>query len=287
MIKRFSAVVVALGLTGAGCASQLGQTMPNCDTDTVTNAVLITAQSVQGAAYVPCVNDLKPGWDYEPLEARSGQTRFWLSSDRVGGHFLEVTFEASCDLSDAGQVTSDEPAIPRYEAHVESDFFVLVTVIPEGSGQELRDYASEVTQEIGSSRVKNRLVKALVDATDSPTADRIDRALDAGGAVMVVGARELEEGTVELHIRRAGEPGDLVVRGLEPDEAVEEVAGPMGDPVYRATWHYPFENGCVTYEFDAEGVGAESIAYDVMDALGFIDLAPIREYGDSVGYILP
>ncbi len=104
---------------------------------------------------------------------------------------------------------------------------------------------------------------------------------------MVIGPREHEDGTVELHIRHPGETIVEVVPGMSPAKAIEEIAEPLGDPVYRATWCYPFEGGCVTYRFDAKGAGAERIAGEVKTALGFMDLAPIRKYGKQHGYIVP
>lgn len=286
MRRRLAAVAVA-ALAAAGCSTELGRTTPECDTDAIDSATIISAQSVAGAAYVPCVDELRPGWSYEHLQARRGQTRFWLSSDRVGQRFLEVTFEASCDLSGAVEVPSDEVGITRWAEDVEEDLFVEVVVIPEGDDQELRGYADEVAREIGAGRVEKRLVRARVDASDRPTLDRIESALDDGAAAVLVGPRELEEGTVEVHLRRGRSPEITVWKDVDPDEAVEEIAEPLGDPTYRAVWYYPFEGGCVTYRFDAEGIGAEHIAYDVMEALGFRDLAPIREIGESAGYEVP
>ncbi len=284
--RRSSAIVAAAALLAAGCGSQLGRNTPSCDESVITNAIIISAQSVAGTAYVPCVQELKPGWDYEHLEARRGQTRFWLSSDRVGQRFLEVTLEPSCPLDPDRLTASDEDAIPLYVEETEADFFVEIIVVPEGDEPELRDYAAEVVDQIGSERFGERLVRAYLDATDSPTARRIETALAAGHAALVVGPREVEEGTVEMH--RIGRGGAEDVRpGLDPMEAVEEVAEGLGPPVYRATWRYPFEGGCVTYRFNARGIGAERIRYEVMDALGFLDLGPLRRLGEQFGYVVP
>jgi hypothetical protein len=151
----------------------------------------------------------------------------------------------------------------------------------------LVEYAGAVAQEIGSDRVGTRLVRATIDATGDSTSDRIDRALDAGAAAFVVGTLEMEDGTVEVHRRPRGASAATVQRSMSPDDAIEEVAAPLGDPVYRSRWYYPFENACVTLEFDAAGIGAERIGYEVMDALGFLDLGPIREFGEPFGYVIP
>ena len=286
-MRRFLPAVIALSLTAGACNSQLGQTIPACDPDQITNSIIITAQSVRGAAYIPCVNELQPGWEYEHLAVRRGQTRFWISSDRVGHRFLEVTFEGSCDYSGAAAAHSDEDGIPLFVRETEADFSIDVTFIPEGDDLQLEEHAAGLALDLGSDRFGDRLVKAVVDLSDDPTAARIEAALDAGRAALVVGPREYEEGTVELHYVRRGRGDTTVERGLTAEEAIEEVAGPLGAPEYRATWYYPFANGCVTYEIDAEGAGAERIASEVRDAIGFLDLGPIRQFGETVGYVVP
>ncbi|MCB2222773.1 MAG: hypothetical protein KQH83_01260 [Actinobacteria bacterium] len=285
MIARRLVPLLAAALVASGCSGTLGRVMPACDNDRINSAVLITGQSVAGAEYIPCIEDLKPGWTYEHLQAERGRTRFWLGSDRVGLRFLEVAFEGSCDLSGAVRAPSDEPDIERWVEDVEEDLFVEVVLIPEGDDPGLRDHAADLVSEVGGGRVETRLVRVTLDATDRPTAERIDDALRSGAAAFVIGPRELEEGTVEVHVMRGG--GEEVWPGMEPEHAVEEIAEYLGDPVYRAVWYYPFGHGCVTYRFDAKGIGAEDVAYDVMDSLGFLDLGPLRDLGEDLGYVLP
>jgi len=280
-------MLLATAVMASGCSTHLGRTTPVCDENVISTAVILSAQSVRGTAYVPCINNLQPGWEYEHLVARSGQSRFWLNSDRVGDHFLEVTLASSCDITGAAERNSDEAPIPLYIDEITIDYRVNVTIVPEGEGGDQGDYAAEIAQEIGATRVGNRLVQVTLDSSDLPTAERIRLALDKGRAVMVVGPREHEDGTVELHIQHGGETVAEVTPGMRPTDAVEEIAEPLGDPVYRATWYYPFESGCVTYRFDAKGAGSEQIAREVMTALGLLDLAPIREYGEQFGYIIP
>ena len=280
-------VLIAAAVLASGCNSQLGRSGLACGEDTIANTIILSAQSVKGTAYIPCINDLKPGWENEHMVARSGQSRFWLSSDRVGDRFLEVTLEGSCDITGAVEQDSDEAPIALYIGEITIDYQVSVTIVPEGGAGIHSDYAAEVAQEIAATRVGNRLVQVSLDSSDLPTSERIRLALDDGRAVMVVGAREHEDGTVELHVLQPGGSVVEVVPGMTPAKAVEEIAEPLGDPVYRATWYYLFEGGCVTYRFDARGAGVERIAREVRTALGFMDLAPIREYGEQHGYIVP
>jgi len=290
VIRRLLPLILAGALVASGCISHLGRRIPGCggdDINEINNAIILTAQSVRGSAYVPCISELKPGWQYEHLEARTGQTRFWISSDRVGERFLEVTFTGSCDLTGAAETPSDELGIRLFVEEIEADFYVRITVIPEGGGQDYRAYALEIAQDIGTMRVDNRLVSALIDSTDLPTAVRIRLSLADGQAVFVVGALEHEEHTVELHFLAPGDSVPTVLPGLSAREAVEKVGELLGDPHYRAVWHYPFQNGCVTYRIDATGLGVDRISYEIKDALGFLLLAPLREYGETVGFNIP
>jgi len=287
VIRRLTPALVALAVLASGCNSQLGRAEPACGEDVITSAITLSAQSVRGAEYVPCIRDLKPGWKYEHLVARSGQTQFWLSSDRVGDRFLEVTLEGSCDLAGTTLAESDEPGIELHVGAVVEDYHVLITVVPEGDDDDHENYAAEIVAEIGATRIDNRLVEAIIDDSDLPTAERIRLAVGAGRAVLAVGARDYEERTVELHVVHPGETMVSVTAGLDAAEAVEEVAAPLGEPEYRAVWHYVFGNGCVTYRFDASGAGVERIEREVKGSLGFTPLGPLREYGEQIGYIIP
>ena len=56
--------------------------------------------------------------------------------------------------------------------------------------------------------------------------------------------------------------------------------------------HFPedlssFRSACVTYEFDAEGPGVDTLPTDVQEALGLYPVDPLRAYGDQVGWVIP
>ena len=191
MRHRAVVLILAAALLGSGCNSQLGREEPGCDTDTIGTTLILSAQSVRGAAYVPCIHDLKPGWTYEHLVARSGQSRFWISSDRVGVRFLEVTFEGWCDLGGALAEDSDEDHIPLFVDVRREDFHIRMTVVPEGNDETHIEYAAELVAEISATRVEDRLVEARVDSADLPTTERIRSALGQGrieGDLLAVGA---------------------------------------------------------------------------------------------------
>jgi hypothetical protein len=274
--------VLAAALAASGCHTGLGRSIPACDQDRITNTLILEAQSVRGAAYAPCVEELPPGWEYEHMMARSGEARFWISSDRVGDRFLEVRFEESCDVSGAREAISDEEGIPRFVEDLDVDFRLPVTLIPEGDVADLVGYTESIALDIWATRVQGRLVRVAIDDGGPTTAERIRAALDDGDAALVVGPRDLEEGTVELHL-----PGGKVSGGLSIAEALDEAADRLGEPTYRSDWYYPFTNGCVTYLIDAEGPGVERVAPEVLDAVGFIDLGWMRGFGEQYGYVLP
>ncbi len=286
-MRHPAAVVVAVAVLCSACAREdVGRSVPACDPSQITNTIILEAQSVPDVEYIPCVNDLKAGWSFEDVEAHSGRSRFWIDSDRVGERFLEVTLEASCELGGAVQVPSDEGFVPLFVEVERFDYALPVVVVPEGEGTENRAYALSLAEDLGTSIVRDRAVRVTVDAGDDPTEDRITRALESNAAVLVVGAREAEEGSVELYLPASEgemvEPQRLSLRG-----ALDEVEDTLGDPAYRATWHYLFRGGCVTYRFDASGPGIDSLPRDVQEAVGLYPVDPLRELGVEYGYVLP
>jgi hypothetical protein len=52
---------------------------------------------------------------YNSAEIVSGHATFWLDSDVTGGQALTVTLSATCDLSGATQVRSDQPGTRRFD----------------------------------------------------------------------------------------------------------------------------------------------------------------------------
>ena len=143
MIRPRLALLVGMALVVSACGNeQIGRSIPSCDPNQASSTILIAAQSVYGAEFIPCVDDLKAGWAYEHLQARRGRSRFWLSSDRVGFKFLEVTVQSTCDLGDALQVPSDEPGVPLFMDVERSDAVLPIVVIPEGDRTNSRASSS-------------------------------------------------------------------------------------------------------------------------------------------------
>jgi hypothetical protein len=110
-----------LAATVSGCASDTTATsaLPSCrggDDGAAANAVLLMAQSVPSAAFVPCLRTALPlGWGFHHLDARNGVSRFWLDSDRDGEKAIEVRLEPSCDTSGTTEIPSDRDEMDRFE----------------------------------------------------------------------------------------------------------------------------------------------------------------------------
>jgi hypothetical protein len=152
-----------------------------------------------------------------------------------------------------------------------------VVVIPIADRH--RDYASWVSARFLSEEVKGRDLVAYLDETDRPISEKVAAAHEAGSPVVIIDDAEVETETVSL--RRVGEEEES---GLEFDEAVEEIDDDVDDPVYRARWFYTFEKGCVRYDIDAEGEGAQSVNTDVARAMGLYPMEEIYELARQAGY---
>ena len=87
-------LLVALG----GCTAVETAGAPQC-TDTARLAVV--AQSVPGAAYVPCLAELPTGWEVTHFEPSSEGTELGLLSDRADGREVDVRFRRHCDVGGA------------------------------------------------------------------------------------------------------------------------------------------------------------------------------------------
>jgi hypothetical protein len=93
-------------LTTASCGITAETATPDCSS---VERLALVAQSVPGAAYLPCVRELPTGWRATGFDAADGSTRLSLLSDRSGGRPVEVVLQARCD------VTGASPAAPRAE----------------------------------------------------------------------------------------------------------------------------------------------------------------------------
>ena len=120
------AVLACAVLLGAGALAGCGEhtstaaitTPPLCPVgnNDAGNGVVLMAQSVPTATWVPCVRRSLPlGWGFHHLDARDGEARFWLDSDRDGTQAVEVRLQETCDISDSTEIASDRDGMRRYE----------------------------------------------------------------------------------------------------------------------------------------------------------------------------
>jgi hypothetical protein len=114
--------LLALAVVGGatGCASDTTATteLPTCATgdQTASHGVLLMAQSVPTASWVPCLRTTLPlGWTFQHLDARNEISRFWLNSDRDGDRAIQVRLEKSCDTAGATEIPSDQEGLRRFE----------------------------------------------------------------------------------------------------------------------------------------------------------------------------
>ena len=108
--------VIALAVWQGGVAffpaENIGASAPECGTG---HSMILAAQAVPSAALVPCVTTLPPGWQVSGADITSGHASFWLDSDRAGAQAVTITLSATCDVSDAQQLPSDQPSARRFD----------------------------------------------------------------------------------------------------------------------------------------------------------------------------
>jgi hypothetical protein len=105
-----AAVMLAAGTLLAGCAAA-GETVPGCG-DPLRLAII--AQSVPSAAYVPCIQDLAPGWSSSGFDPSQDGTGFLLNSDRSPGQPVTVRLTVACLTGGASPSPSRGPGVLTY-----------------------------------------------------------------------------------------------------------------------------------------------------------------------------
>jgi hypothetical protein len=267
-------------MLSAGCANQqLGRRIVECDgpSQDLGTSIILTAQAVPGTEYIPCVDALRPGWQFEHVEARSGQAYFTLHSDRMGLDFLRVTLLPSCDIGAATEVRSDERGVALSVEVLEETTDFAVVVIPVADRHH--DYAAWVSSRFMSEEVNGRDIVANLDESARPISEKVSSAHAAGVPVIIIDDAEVDTETVSL--RRVGDEEES---GLDFEEALAEIGDDVDDPAYEARWFYTFEGGCVRYDIDAKGEGAQTVKSDVARAIGLYPMEEIYELARQAGY---
>jgi hypothetical protein len=135
---RRAAVLVAAAAALSGCAQPVsfGSELAACadgDDGTPSNGVVLMAQAVRTASWVPCLEAMPVGWHFADLEAQNGSARFWLDSDRFGMRAIEVRLTESCSTEGATEIPSDRDRMRRFER--------VTQVSPDYVGQRLYRFA--------------------------------------------------------------------------------------------------------------------------------------------------
>jgi tRNA A-37 threonylcarbamoyl transferase component Bud32 len=86
--------------------------VPDCGTG---HAMILAAQAVPSAAFLPCIAALPSGWTAADPEIASGQASFVLNSGQPGVQTVTITLTATCDTAGAQQIPSDQPGMRRFE----------------------------------------------------------------------------------------------------------------------------------------------------------------------------
>ena len=79
------------------------------------HAMILAAQAVPSAAFLPCIAALPPGSITADPEIASGRASFVVNSGQAGLQEVTVTLTATCDTSGAQQIPSDQPGMRRFE----------------------------------------------------------------------------------------------------------------------------------------------------------------------------
>ncbi len=260
---------LGLMLLTTSCANtELGRSLPECEGD-VTATMVILIQSVPEAEFVPCINELKLGWEYIDLVPKLGDTRFWISSDRIGDRFLEVILTEECSVDQSQDGIEIRQGVTQYRdvAVVRPRAVVVVSALTG----DMVPYAEEVGDLLELS-IEHRIVTAIFDGRSIPLAEKIDAAHGTGAALVFV---EQQDELNSPSTAGLALPGEAAIRpGVELDEVVSLIGDHLAEPSFRGEWITVVDGGCITYRFDAKGPEVAGLTQTITEALG---LFPSRE----------
>jgi hypothetical protein len=269
-------LVMALAL---GACNNLGLGEADCSdpADDVSSSNIMTVQAVPTAKYTPCLNELRLGWDSVDWFAENG--RAGIKIIESFNTFLSATVTESCDVSDAVAVESGYPDIQRFEDIELQPTAIEISIVP--SGEQPLSSAQSLVEELAGIEIDDRPVTYTIDdAIDEPVSSRVELALSRSEHVWIIDEIDAEEGTVQLRSNNSAAIG----HGLQPRDALDLIEDVVPDVSYRGNWYFTFDGGCITYEFDANGILAETVAVDAEDALGFYPALELRQFARDLGF---
>lgn len=276
MTRMTIVLVMALAL---GACNNLGLGEADCSdpADDVSSSNIMTVQAVPTAKYTPCLNELRLGWDSVDWFAENG--RAGIKIIESFNTFLSATVTESCDVSDAVAVESGYPDIQRFEDIELQPTAIEISIVP--SGEQPLSSAQSLVEELAGIEIDDRPVTYTIDdAIDEPVSSRVELALSRSEHVWIIDEIDAEEGTVQLRSNNSAAIG----HGLQPRDALDLIEDVVPDVSYRGNWYFTFDGGCITYEFDANGILAETVAVDAEDALGFYPALELRQFARDLGF---
>jgi hypothetical protein len=187
-----AAVLVTLLLTGCVQVVSWHSDLVACklgDDATPSNGVILMAQSVPTAEFVPCLEGMPVGWRFADMDANSDAAAFWLDADRYGVHAIEVRLTASCRTDGATEIPSDRQDMRRLELvtqvtpqYVGRRFYVFdggcISVQFRLTGREASEALAVATQALGA--VPREDLQDLVRESSGGRLE-LDPATDGGG----------------------------------------------------------------------------------------------------------
>ena len=270
-MRRLPLLALVLALFAGGCGN-LGLGEADCTSPDreVSSANMLTVQAVPTARYTPCLRETRVGWDTVEWFAEDGRAGFKIS--RSISPFLTAVVTPACDIAEATPVASGHPDIERFEDIESQTSEIGITIIP--SSERALARSRVIADQLEGTEIDGRRVLFSIDedAGDRVRA-RVNLAFLHGQYVWIMSELDAEEGRVELRGRDL-EP----IRGLTPVEALDAIEDNVPEIFYRGNWYFVFDGGCITYEFDAKGTLAETIAEDAEEVFGFY---PARFVVDS------
>ncbi len=277
MKRRCVILAVLLAVVGTSC-SNLGLGEAACATpgSDVSSATILNVQAVPSAKYTPCLHELRLGWDSVEFFAEDGRAGIEIQRSFVT--FLTATVTESCDVSGATPVSSRSD-IQRFEDIDSQAPEIRISIVPSGEDPLFR--ARQVVHELEGTQLRDRpVVFTIQDQIEQSVSSRVDGALKRDEYVLIIDEVDAEEGTVQLRSNQPAAGG----RGLSADTALDLIEENLTEVHYRGSWYFTFDGGCITYDFDAKGPLAETVAADAADALGFFNAEQLRRQAREEGF---
>lgn len=274
-------ILLAIVVAASGCSSDLGLGEADCGPvmRDVSASNILNLQAVPSARYTPCVNELRLGWDHVDWFAEDGRAGIKILRFSPSTTFLTATVTESCDVSVAVAVESGFADIDRFEDIELQPVGIEVAIVP--SGDEPLSSARQLVDELAGIEVDDRPVSYTIDeAIDQPVSARVELALSQFDYVLIIDEVDAEDGTVQLSSNLSAASG----HDLDPQQALDLIEQVVPDVFYRGEWYFTFEGGCITYEFNATGQLAETIAEDAEESLGFYHAHELRRFARDEGF---